>query len=286
MKKNTVYNLMRFMREAKQHPQYPIAVSMMESGMQFTHEGISCRVFNPELAMLFMQKSITGNRLTIITHEDLTDTREQQKDIEIEVLPLLEAYCGGYHVGEREIMQAHPNPPATAGYLVEYFNKHLRRVPFTFPGVTTIEGIAEIGRKAGQFGAMDSMEVIYPGLLKAIGKQPENKPKGESLTHAQIALIHAYEGREITKSNCEEIAAKHGWNSPTSGESIRQEFCKWQHPTNRHGNPDAVTSTALRNKIKLIEGIIPLLSKTHMQRAIDEVKILKSHLLNSYNEEL
>lgn len=120
---------------------------------------------------------------------------------------------------------------------------------------------------------------------KTLVSEPEIKP-GKKLSHAQIAIIYSYSGQLITSANCNDIATKYGWNAPKSGESIRQEFSFWQHPTNRHGKPDAITSQPLRNKINLIESTLSHIPETHRRRAIDEVKILKSHLLKDWEEEL
>jgi len=247
------------LNKLKTLPPYKNAISLIgDDGMGFTYEGITIKIFNPVIATLFMERLYPE---------------------------LMEAYCNGYEKAREEMEKLYPDPPAAAKDLKAVYDK-LRKKTNVSPAIVNAQNMADFGALAGMLATIFEWFYMYPESLKNIVKPTENKPESHRLTHAQIALICAYEGREITKSNCNEIAGKHGWNSPTSGESIRQEFCIWQQPTNRHGNPDAVTSQKLKNKITLIEGIIPMLSKTHRQRAIDEVLILKSHLLNIYDEEL
>ncbi|NCC74246.1 MAG: hypothetical protein EOM06_12715 [Sphingobacteriia bacterium] len=245
--------------ELKTHPQYKNAISLIgDDGMVFTYEELTIRIFTPVIAVLFIEQRYPE---------------------------LMDAYCRGYQLACEDMGRRYPTPQAVAKDLQIIYDNLKKKINIS-PVNVTAQNMAEIGSLAGMLGTIIEWVYMFPESLKNIVKPPENKPESHRLTHAQIALICAYEGREITKSNCNEIAGKHGWNSPTSGESIRQEFCIWQQPTNRHGNPDAVTSQKLKNKITLIEGIIPMLSKTHRQRAIDEVLILKSHLLNIYDEEL
>jgi hypothetical protein len=111
-------------------------------------------------------------------------------------------------------------------------------------------------------------------------------PEKKRLSHSQIALLYAYRREEINLNNCNDIARKYEWTSPTSGESIRQKFCKWQVPQNRIGNPDTVTSRPLKRKINNIEAIIPLLNEAQRGRAINEVNGLKKLLLDLFDEYL
>lgn len=174
-KETTVYNLSTFMREAKQYPHY----KLFNGSMDFTFDGQSFKVFNPRLAVLFMQKTITGNRLNIKTHEDLTDTRELQKDIEIEVLPLLEAYCGGYQKARAEMEKQYTNPPAAAKDLKVIF-QNLRKVRTSYPLSATTESMSETGELGGMYSMILDWAILYPESLKNVVIQPENKPEKQS----------------------------------------------------------------------------------------------------------
>lgn len=96
----------------------------------------------------------------------------------------------------------------------------------------------------------------------------------------QIALIHVYEGHQITRSNASEIASKYGYNSKLSGEGLFHDFDKYFSQANRTGDPG--TRQKLKNQIKLIESIIEHLTGKSKDRAIDEIKLLKTLLEKNY----
>ena len=92
------------------------------------------------------------------------------------------------------------------------------------------------------------------------------------LTIMQIALVHFYEGKQITRENAVSIAKENGHNS---GDALYNKFTHFSSNANRKGND---TQVKLTNKIKLIESVIELLPKNKRARAIDEVAMLKSIL--------
>lgn len=98
----------------------------------------------------------------------------------------------------------------------------------------------------------------------------------------QIALIHVYEGIQITRVNAGEIAAKHGYTAKTSGEGLYQDYLKYVNVNDRKAKTTAETKKTLKNKIELFESVVNHLSPENKQRAIDEIKILKTIFENEY----
>ena len=102
-----------------------------------------------------------------------------------------------------------------------------------------------------------------------------NKPLRE-LKVNQIALIHAYEGIQITRENADGIAAGYGYISKNSGEGLFQDYEFYCSPLNRKIKPNLCTPKKLKNKITLFESIIEHLTDKAKQRAIDEINMLKT----------
>lgn len=106
--------------------------------------------------------------------------------------------------------------------------------------------------------------------------------KTDKLKVPQIALIHVYEGRQITRENAGEIAANHGYTAKTSGEGLFQDYTKFCSMATRKGKPTPCTPQKLKNKIELFESVINYLSDNNKQRAIDEINILRTIFENEY----
>lgn len=117
-------------------------------------------------------------------------------------------------------------------------------------------------------------------ILEQLKSFVSTKPYIQRLSHDQIALIHVYRRELITEANKNEIAQKYGWNSPTSGEKIRQKFCYWQVPRNRLGNFDdeVESQKVLINKISKIKSVLPYIPDLHKKRPTDEINTLNSKL--------
>ncbi|MBF2709959.1 hypothetical protein [Flavobacterium soyangense] len=62
------------------------------------------------------------------------------------------------------------------------------------------------------------------------------------------------------------------------GNDLYNKVTKWVKSKTRTADPDT-TKLVLHNKIKLFESIIPFLKEENKQKAIDEIKTLKLHLL-------
>ena len=106
--------------------------------------------------------------------------------------------------------------------------------------------------------------------------------KSSRLKVKQIALIYVYNEIQITRDNAIEIATKYGYTSKTSGEGLFQDYTNFSSLANRKGRPFPFTSKKLQNKIKLFESIIEQLTDKAKQKAIDEIKTLKTLFENEY----
>jgi hypothetical protein len=126
----------------------------------------------------------------------------------------------------------------------------------------------------------ETFKEITP-VLKALPTQ-RTEAKAANLKVKQIALIHFYEGKQITRENAGEIAAKHGYIAKNSGEGLFQDYSRYCSTANRKGKPTPCTSKTLMNKIELFESVINHLSDNKKQRAIDEINILKAFYENEY----
>lgn len=110
----------------------------------------------------------------------------------------------------------------------------------------------------------------------------QSETKTDKLKVPQIALIHVYEGLQITRENAGEIAAKHGYTAKNSGEGLFQDYTNYCSTANRKGKPTPCTPKKLKNKIELFESVVNHLSDNNKQRAIDEIQILKTIFENEY----
>ena len=119
----------------------------------------------------------------------------------------------------------------------------------------------------------------YPRLFATFDKCEHNfapqqtETKTDKLKVKQIALIHVYEGKQITRENAGEIAAKHGYTAKNSGEGLFQDYTNYCSTANRKGKPTPCTPKRLKNKIELFESVVNHLSDNNKQRAIDEINI-------------
>lgn len=83
------------------------------------------------------------------------------------------------------------------------------------------------------------------------------------------------------QSEVEKIIHFGGTNGHSSGEKLFQKFTFYSSRQNRTGPPSPATPKKFQNKIDLLESILEKLSKQAKQRALDEVKILKTHQKNA-----
>jgi len=117
--------------------------------------------------------------------------------------------------------------------------------------------------------------------IKALPPQ-QTETKTDKLKVKQIALIHVYEGLQITRENAGEIAAKYGYTAKNSGEGLFHDYTNYCSTANRKGKPTPCTRKRLMNKIELFESVVSHLSDNNKQRAIDEINILRTSFENEY----
>jgi hypothetical protein len=114
-------------------------------------------------------------------------------------------------------------------------------------------------------------EFLENEVIKSFPPQQTETQKPK-LRINQIALKYVYEGFQITRKNCNEIAKQYGHNS---GEKLFQKFTYYSSTANRKGKPTLCTPKKIENKIRLFESVIELLPNDKRNRANDEVLILR-----------
>lgn len=120
------------------------------------------------------------------------------------------------------------------------------------------------------------IEDIKPYLSKV-----EVPAVSDKLTVKQIALIHVYDGKQITRENASEIAANYGYTSKTSGEGLFQDYIFFCDRGNRRSKPTPCSQKKFSNKIELLESVSKYLSDKGQQLLNDELIILQT----LYNDE-
>lgn len=100
----------------------------------------------------------------------------------------------------------------------------------------------------------------------------------EKLTLPQIALKFAWEGKNISKQNSLEIAKNHGYES---GSKLLQIYSKFMKKSERIADPDR-SVTIMKNKIKLFESVIEMLSQAYKSNALEELNILRKIFEKTY----
>jgi len=120
---------------------------------------------------------------------------------------------------------------------------------------------------------------LYYDWLKEKPKKIENhQPAQQKLTVKQIALIHIYNQKTITRENADSIAGGYGFNSKRSGEGLFQDYTFYSSTANRKGKPNPPTQKKISNKIEMFEGINQYLTDAGKKWANDEIQILKTFL--------
>jgi hypothetical protein len=120
---------------------------------------------------------------------------------------------------------------------------------------------------------IQTMLLRWHSFYTLMHQEDVNIENEDKLKINQIALIHNYNREPISRFNCDAIAQKYGH---TSGEKLRQQYSYYSSRSNRI-NPDDGSSAKTKNKINLIESIIPLLEKEPaIREATDELNTLKS----------
>lgn len=104
-------------------------------------------------------------------------------------------------------------------------------------------------------------------------KTKSNSESVKNLKINEIALKYVYEGKLISKGNSLQIAKSYGH---ASGNKLYQQYLFFSSTANRKGKPLPCTPLRLKNKINLFEKVISVLETDNKERALDELKILKT----------
>ncbi len=245
----------------------------------------------------------TGGVLLVGYNTSLTLPPLKNREIFINTDPLFKAYYTGYKKG-LEYFKNHynPTPEIIYGQNAENYAKDVsyNYIMGDIPELPQYKGwnfvksyqnliiskklFSIIGYYSGLCDATEKVVKQYPNLFdKGTETKEQQAPPPEQgekkLTLQRIALYHAYESKTITKENCTEVAKKFGHNS---GQKLYQHFTYYYSTANRKGEPKNCTAKILKNKISLIESVIPLLSDSIKDKAKDEVTILKDILETKY----
>ncbi len=137
-----------------------------------------------------------------------------------------------------------------------------------------VEQITEMHKFELQYFLVQLKELIETTKLNTKPKQTG------TLKVNQIALIHAYENKHITRTNANAIAAKYGYENKNSGEGLYQDYLKYYKVVDRTGNTG--TKRTMKSKIELFESITTHLTVNAESRAKDEIKILKTIFEKEY----
>jgi len=121
------------------------------------------------------------------------------------------------------------------------------------------------------------LEIKKLEKLSAFTAPPKQIKKSDSkLSLRQIALLHCYEDKLITRDAAKSIASEHNYNS---GDKLYQFFTFYNDRRHRIGIVEgSATETTLKSKIELLEGIIVLLNNNPKakNRVVDELQLLMS----------
>ncbi|WP_233897716.1 hypothetical protein [Tenacibaculum piscium] len=104
--------------------------------------------------------------------------------------------------------------------------------------------------------------------------QTKKEPQQIKLSIKQVALKYIYEGKSITRQNSNSIIKGYGH---TSGDKLYNEYTRYSSKANRTANEE--TEQRLKNKIKLIESVISLLSIENQDKPKKEITDLKAKLI-------
>ncbi|MFV5699983.1 hypothetical protein ACM55H_16605 [Flavobacterium sp. ZT3R17] len=148
-----------------------------------------------------------------------------------------------------------------------------------YPVTLSHEIINEFGYYAGIVSEVDKMVDSYFELFQKLDKGccediTTDEKLADKLTLKQLALKLVYEGKDVTRNNSKDFLINTNLNS---GDKLYNEFTFYRSTTDRKANPQS--KVKLEHKIKLFEIVIDLLDDKFKPKAQDELKILKSYLV-------
>jgi hypothetical protein len=137
------------------------------------------------------------------------------------------------------------------------------------------EALFEIGNLYGEeitFLNKRKIEFVKNEIFKLSNPSSQSPKKKAEYTIKQIALKYVYEGVHINRENAKEYVKLFGLNS---GDRLYNNYCYYSSKSNRTGRER--TTNKLKNKIELIERVIPLIEHTkNIERVNSELEILKN----------
>lgn len=285
-KKETRFELTTFIEKLEQtkHPYKSFQREIENNGcFKVKTEKDTVKIYTPELAVILTSKELPTLNI------------DTQKETTVNGWEYLKTYIEAYKEGEQYFeAEVKVSPNTIYGANAEQYVRdihlnffHVQHngvdegwgyVKKRYPTILTHKAVKEYGYYSGIVNKVEEQVKKYPRPFATFDKCEHNLPpqqtetKTDKLKVNQIALIHVYEGKQITRENGNDIAKEFGHNS---GEKLFQRFTYYSSSANRKGKPNLCTPKKLDNKIKLIESIIELLPTDKQERAKDEVSILK-----------
>lgn len=295
-KKDTRFWLTNFFEEQEQtkHPYKSFQREIENNGCFIVKADTdTVKIYTPELAVIFTSKELPARNM------------DTQKETTVNGWEYLKTYIEAYKEGEQYFeteFKVSPNTlyGANAEQYVRDIHLNFFHVKHTginegwgyvkkqYPIILTHKAVKEFGYYSGIVNKVEEQVKKHPQLFATFDKCEHNLPpqqtetKTDKLKVNQIALIHVYEGVQITRENAGEIAAKYGYTAKNSGEGLFQDYTYYCSTANRKGKPTPCTPKKLKNKIELFESVVSYLSDNNKQRAIDEINILKTIFESEY----
>lgn len=154
--------------------------------------------------------------------------------------------------------------------VIQYYSELFKSRPETLKRHSAI-----LGKQAYKIWLESPNSIYLNRLQNEKTESLQHKPNTEKpeFTINQIALKYVYSEIQITRVNSDEIIKNYGHNS---GEKLFQQYTYFRSTSNRKAKPQPCTPKKLRNKIDLLESIIPLVPSEKQQRIRDEILILKN----------
>lgn len=190
-------------------------------------------------------------------------------------------FQNGYHILELALdgyIKATGKIPETElKQMIDEFRKHFPKKPRR-EGVLYFDTLLKNYIKSVKKSQLENDPKASPGT----SSEPEQSTSSgqKKLTLNQIGLICFYEGRSVTKDNCDEIAGEYGWKA---GLKLYQHYNRYQSKTDRQARPDPYSKTIMRNRLKLFKSVLGELSEENKDKARQDIEILENHYKIDYS---
>ncbi len=108
-------------------------------------------------------------------------------------------------------------------------------------------------------------------------KPEAETPIANNLTISEIALLHIYLGKVVTKENASARIKPYGYSS---GAKLYNTYTSFMKVANRRGLPEKCTPVIFKNRVALFEKVIDLLPEDKKKGAQADLE----HLIKKYEE--